>query len=291
MKKRVILAIVTGTPSDEDVLDAAFELSRIYDSHIEVLHPRLDPYLVLASIIDGIQGLGASDIIVGIKQDIDRRNVAARAAFADWSDRHAIETDLDIGKDAVSPASRPTASWRQHDGTYEGAMMQYGRLVDLIVVPQPSVSGSRTQDMIVETALFDTGRPVLCVPRGTRKLDARRVAIMWNGSQQAARAVGDAMPLLVACGSAVVMTAGLNDGPDATDLVERLVMRGIDARTRRIPGSSEATPIALLAALAETQCDLVVMGGYGHNKQREMLLGGVTRHMLAEAKVPMLLAH
>lgn len=291
MKKGVILAVVTGAPADEDVLDVTFELSRIYDSHIEVLHPRLDPYLVLAGIIDGINGLGTSDIIVGIKQDIDRRQMAAQRAFADWSDRHAVRTEFDAGKNITSSNGQPTASWRQHDGTYESAMMQYGRLVDLIVVAQPTVGGSRTQDTIVESALFDTGRPVLCVPRGMKKLDARRVAIMWNGSLQAARAVGDAMPLLAACGSAVVVTAGLSDGPDATELVERLVMRGIDARTRRIPGPSESTPTALLAALADAQCGLVVMGGYGHSKLREMLLGGVTRHMLTEAKVPMLLAH
>jgi nucleotide-binding universal stress UspA family protein len=131
----------------------------------------------------------------------------------------------------------------------------------------------------------------MCIPRGFKDFDTKRVAIMWNGSLQAARAVGDAMPLLSACGNAVVVTAGPSDGPDATELVERLVLRGIEARTRRISTPLESIPSALLAVLEEVKYGLIVMGGYGHSRLREMLLGGVTRQMLAEAKVPVLLAH
>jgi nucleotide-binding universal stress UspA family protein len=291
MKTGVILAVVTGASSDGDVLDATVALSRIYDSHIEVLHPRLDPYHVLAGLIDGINGLGTSDIIVGIRQDIERRCRLAQASFASWIDRHGIRLEPDIGKNITGQSSGPTTSWRQFEGTYEGAMTQYGRLADLIVVSLPDANGNRSQEAIVESALFDTGRPVMCIPRGFKDFDTKRAAIMWNGSLQAARAVGDAMPLLSACGNAVVVTAGPSDGPDATELVERLVLRGIEARTRRISTPLESIPSALLAVLEEVKYGLIVMGGYGHSRLREMLLGGVTRQMLAEAKVPVLLAH
>lgn len=291
MKKGVILAVVTGTVSDPEVLDATLALSRIYDSHIEVLHPRLDPFQILAGLIDGINGLGTSDIVAGIKDDIDRRHQLARAAFAAWKERHGVRLETDIGKSFAGRSETLTTTWRQYEGTYDGAMTQYGRLADLIVLAQPGSGGHPAQDMIVEAALFDTGRPVMCIPSGFRGLDAKRIAIMWNGSQQAARAVGDAMPLLSACGNAVVISAGQSDGPDATELVERLVLRGIEARTKRINASQELTPGALLAALEEISFGLVVMGAYGHCRRREMFLGSVTRHLLAEAKIPILLAH
>ncbi|WP_374650896.1 universal stress protein [Dongia sp.] len=291
MKKGVLLAVVTGTPSDVDVLEAALALSHLYDSHIEVLHPRLDPYRVLAGFIDGINGLGTSDIVAGIRLDIDRRQQVARGAFNAWTAQHGIRQGNEIGKNGAGRGESATSSWRQYEGTYEGAMMQIGRLVDFIVVAQPGPGGRAWQDSVVEAAIFNTGRPVLCVPAGTRNLDSKSVAIMWNGSLEAARAVGAAMPLLSACGSVTVVTAGRSEGADPTDLVERLVVRGIEARTKRIHPAQELTPSALHALIVEGKYGLVVMGGYGHSRLRELVLGGLTRHMLAEAKVPILLAH
>lgn len=286
MKKGIILGVVTGTSSDDDVLEAAFALSRLHASHIEVLHPRLDPYRVLAGFIDGVNGLGTSDIVSGIRQDIERRRQAAQSSFNAWSARHGLRPGADGAK---SPEA--SAAWRDYEGTYEGAMTIHGRLADFIVVAQPKAGARAAQEAVVEAAIFDTGRPVLCVPAGFRELDPKSVAILWNGSLEAARAVGDAMPLLAACGSAVVVTAGQSDGADPTDLVERLVQRGIEARTKRVGTLHDITPRALVDTLNEGRFGLVVMGGYGHTRLREMVLGGLTRQMLTEAKIPVLLAH
>jgi len=290
MKKGIILGVVTGASSDDDVLEAAFALSRLHASHIEVLHPRLDPYRVLAGFIDGVNGLAASDIVTGIRQDIERRRQTARATFNSWTTRHRLRP---VEEGTKSPEA--SAAWRDYEGTYEGAMTLHGRLADFIVVAQPqgqAQPGSRAaQEAVVEAAIFDTGRPVLCVPTGFRELDPKSVAILWNGSLEAARAVGDAMPLLAACGSAVVVTAGQSDGADPTDLVERLVQRGIEARTKRVGTLQDITPRALVETLNEGRFGLIVMGGYGHTRLREMVLGGLTRQMLAEAKIPVLLAH
>lgn len=292
MKKGLILAVVTGGAADSDVLESALAYARLFDSHIEVLHPRLDPYRVLAGFIDGINGLGTSDIVTGIRQDIDRRQHVAHGTFNSWAARHGLRVGTDMAaKSTMASGDQPTASWRLCEGTYEGAMSQYGRLADLMIVAQPNAAGRSAQDAVVEAAIFDTGRPVLCVPAGQRSLDLGSVAILWNGSIEAARAIGQAMPLLCACGNVVVMTGGKCDGVDPRELVERLVLRGIEARTRRINPGEELSPKALIDALGNGRFGLVVMGGYGHTRLREMVLGGLTRHMLAEAKIPVLLAH
>jgi nucleotide-binding universal stress UspA family protein len=291
MKKGVILAVVTGAASDVDVLEAALALSQIHESHIEVLHPRLDPYRVLAGFIDGVNGLATSDIIDGIKQDIDRRHQLAHASYNAWAKEHGLRQGAEPGRNGQNRSAAAAASWRQYEGSYEGAMAQYGRLADFIVVAQPTGGGRSAQDTVIEAAIFDTGRPVLCVPAGLRQLDAKSVAILWNGSLEAARAVGEAMPLLSACGNVVVVTAGQSEGADPIDVVERLVVRGIEARTKRVSATQELTPGILVDVLNEGKFGLVVMGGYGHCRMREMVLGGLTRHMLAEAKIPLLLAH
>ncbi|WP_374378442.1 universal stress protein [Dongia sp.] len=292
MKKGLILAVVTGGAMDSDVLESALAYARLFDSHVEVLHPRLDPYRVLAGFIDGLNGLGTSDIVTGIRQDIDRRQHIAHGTFNGWVARHGLRVGADISESAgPQSGDQPTASWRLGEGTYENAMSQYGRLADLIVVAQPSAAGRSAQDAVVEAAIFDTGRPVLCIPAGQRALDLGSIAILWNGSIEAARAIGQTMPILSAGGNVVVMTGGKCDGVDPRELVERLVLRGIEARTRRVNPGEEFSPTALLDALNNGHFGLVVMGGYGHTRLREMVLGALTRHMLAEAKIPVLLAH
>ncbi len=289
MNKGVILAIVTGSASDTDVLDTALALAGIHDSHIEVLHPRLDPYRLLAGFVDGINSLGTSEIIAGIRHEIDRRQHLAQVGFNAWTAAHGLRVGLGAASAAGSDAA-PTTSWRLHEGTYEDSMTQFGRLADFVVTARPpGVAGA--QDAVVKAAIFGAGRPVLCVPPGYRSLKARSAAILWNGSLEAARAVGCAIPLLNRCADVVVVTAGASDGADPTDLVERLVLRGIEARTRRVSLEQELAPTALLGVVNDGSFDFVVMGGYGHYRLREMILGSLTRDMLAEAKIPVLLAH
>lgn len=288
MKNGVILAALSGVGSDASVLSAALTLSRLCACHVDALHATPDAYQILAGIVDGVAGIATSDMLVGIRQDIERRRTYAHDSFIAWAATNNIVVDH---RPAMDPVSHPTASWRTFDGNSAAAVAQYGRLADLIVVAQPDGTKSGMQEDLLESAIFESGRPVLCVPPKMATLDTKRVALLWNGSLQSARAVGDAMPILESCESVTVVTAGACDGPDALDLVERLVSRGIDAQTKRVSTEHATVQEGLLAAVKSQQVGLVVMGGYGHSKLREMLLGGVTEFMLSESPVPTLLSH
>jgi nucleotide-binding universal stress UspA family protein len=172
------------------------------------------------------------------------------------------------------------------------------RCADLAVVGDPDrESGGADDAALVETAFMDTGRPALVIPQiGVREMPPRRAVVAWDGSREAARAAHDALPLLATTDEVVVLTAGTGRADPAAgrepgaDLVQHLGHHGLTARAKFAQGSASIAELIVEAA-AEEDADLIVMGGYGHSRLREMMLGGVTRHMLERMALPVLIAH
>lgn len=176
---------------------------------------------------------------------------------------------------------------------------QFGRIArrfDLCVVAQPGSEGAAVAKMIVEGALFDSGRPVIVVPyiqTAPFKLD--RLMICWDGSRPAVRAIADAMPLLALARRAEVVIvadkAEKEDELDGIDIGQHLARHGIDATINRIIRDDIDVAGVLLSHAADSGADLMVMGGYGHSRVREFILGGVTRSMLRSMTAPVLMSH
>jgi nucleotide-binding universal stress UspA family protein len=144
--------------------------------------------------------------------------------------------------------------------------------------------------------LAESARPVIVVP-GIQREPARfeRIVAGWDGSPAAARALGDAAPLLeraehveiVATNSALALQLVVSGGER---LVRRLVRLGVDASFRRIPGDGDPANV-LLSHAADVSADMIVSGGYGHSRIREAILGGVTRTLLGSMTVPVFMSH
>ena len=133
---------------------------------------------------------------------------------------------------------------------------------------------------------------MLAPPEPPTKI-GRRIAIAWNGGAQSARAVGCAMPLLQAADGVTVLTAATSATPAAAAerLAQHLAWHHVATTTQVVHPGSDAVGHALLNAAKADGCDLLVLGGYGHSRMREMIMGGVTRYMLAHADLPVLMAH
>jgi nucleotide-binding universal stress UspA family protein len=180
-----------------------------------------------------------------------------------------------------------------------GAGEQFGRIArrfDLAVVGQAEPETSTIDDIIAETTLFESGRPMIVVPyiqKGPLKLD--KVMVCWDGSRQAARAIGDAMPLLTKAGKVeIVIIAdepGKQDEIAGADMGQHLARHGLRVDLERIPRGDVDVADALLSYAADSGADFMVMGGYGHSRLREFVLGGVTRSILRSMTVPVLMAH
>jgi nucleotide-binding universal stress UspA family protein len=180
-----------------------------------------------------------------------------------------------------------------------GAGQQFGRIArrfDLAVVGQAEPETGTIENIIAETTLFESGRPLIIVPyiqKSPLKLD--KVMLCWDGSRQAARAIGDAMPLLTKAGRVeVVIIAddpGKQDEIEGADMGQHLARHGLKVQLQRIPRGDVDVADALLSHAADSGADFMVMGGYGHSRLREFVLGGVTRSIFRSMTVPILMTH
>jgi nucleotide-binding universal stress UspA family protein len=179
------------------------------------------------------------------------------------------------------------------------AAEQFGRMArrfDLAVIGQPDPDAVAPEDLIIEAALFASGRPTLVVPYiHTKGFAVDRVMVCWDGSRNAARAIGDAMPVLArARTTEVVIVASeraKSDEVPGADIAQHLARHGLKVELERIVATDGDVASTLLSHAADASADLIVMGGYGHSRLREFILGGVTRGILGAMTVPVLMSH
>jgi nucleotide-binding universal stress UspA family protein len=192
-----------------------------------------------------------------------------------------------------------SAETRILDATFGGAatvFAQIARRFDLAVVGQAQREGGASDELVVEGALFESGRPLVVVPYiQKRGLTLERVLACWDGGRTAARAIGDAMPFLERAKAVdIVIVAEERKGGDeinGANMGEHLALHGVTANVKRIAKGDLAIEDVLLSYAADSGADFMVMGGYGHSRLREFILGGVTRGILASMTVPVMMSH
>ena len=201
--------------------------------------------------------------------------------------------------DVAARRAKVSAATRVFTASLLGAPDVFGPLArrfDISVVGQPGPNEIAPEDLIIEAALFDSGRPVIVVPyihKEPLKLD--RVMVCWDGSREAARALGDAMPLLRRVGAVdvVVVTTERpkSDEIPGADVAQMLAHHGLKVELQRIGGPATDVANIILNHASDTATDLIVMGAYGHSRLREFVLGGTTRAMLTSMTAPVLMSH
>jgi nucleotide-binding universal stress UspA family protein len=176
-------------------------------------------------------------------------------------------------------------------------LSRLARRFDLSVFMQSEPNGVDNDDMI-EASLFDSGRPLIVVPyiqKEGLKLD--HVVCCWDGSRAAARAVNDGLPLLVKAATVdllIVVNEKTNTPPNeirGVEMAKHLARHDVKVQIVTIPAADIDVSKAILSYVADISGTLIVMGGYGHPKLRELILGGVTRDMLKSMTVPVFMSH
>lgn len=272
---RSILVPVHDAAMLQAALPRARRLAERLGATVEVLHVHAVPLGRLPTG-DGVPASTLRRRMAAAEQTEDRRMEEVRALV------EAATAD-----DPAGAAVR----WRVVEGAEDVALAHHGRLADLIVLSRPPGHGAAPDGALLNAALMETGRPVLLLPPAGDDLMPARIAVAWDGSLQAARALSEAMPLLAAAQAVTVLRiADSADDRLAQEAAQHLARHGVavTARTLRVTGSVADT---LRGAVIEAGADLLVMGAYGHGRLRERVLGGVTRSLLTAAPVPVLLAH
>jgi len=196
-------------------------------------------------------------------------------------------------------ARRHSAGHRLIEASLGGAAAMFGRVArrfDLAVVAQVDPGRTEPDDLFIEAALFDSGRPVVVVPyiqKDGLKLD--RVLLCWDASRSASRAIADAMPFLRRGKTIdVVMVTDDRDIDDelpGSEIGEHLARHGLAVEVNRLVAGDLDVASMILSYAADCAADFIVMGGYGHSRLREFILGGVTRSILEQMTAPTLMSH
>lgn len=194
-----------------------------------------------------------------------------------------------------------TGEWRISEGRSGQMIALHARYADLVVVGQPHDPAAREMertDDVVVTALMSSGRPVLAVPYvGTFATVGDHVLVAWNASREATRAVNDAMPILQTAAKVTVLAinprTGIREHGDvpSADIALHLARHGVKAEAAHTVADRIPDGEALLSYAADIGADLIVAGGYGHSRARELVFGGVTQTLLREMTVPIFLSH
>jgi nucleotide-binding universal stress UspA family protein len=179
--------------------------------------------------------------------------------------------------------------WTDIDGIAELVVEERGQRADYLVMEQPTRHDYGTSWHALRVALFTTDRPVLVVPARSSATFGRRVAIAWRDDGRATKAVLAALRCLTQAERVFVLAGTRGDA--APQMPAILAEHGIAAELHALPIGAGTFGVALLDKAHQLGADVLVMGAYQHSPLRQLLLGGVTRHMLTHADLPLLLRH
>ena len=288
MSMRVIFAPLTGRKSDEAVFATSGATAKRFKAHVDAVFLRTDPREAIPYLGEGMSGALVEEFIQRAEEENVSQSHKARAAFDAWRGRDSITL-------AESPTGADTAtcSWREITGSADRNIEACGRLADLVVAARNAAEGTVENEVAFEAALMHSGRPLLLAAPTPPATLGDRVLIAWNGSAEAARAVGAALPFLKSAVAVTAITANEEGKPVTTgDALSRyLAWHGIAVQARSVAQDGRNIGELLLDAAAKDNADMLVMGAYSHSRLREYVLGGATRHILDEGNIPVFMAH
>ena len=282
MALKDILVHLDGTPRSAVRLELAAGLAVRHGAHLTGLHvidiPSVNYFYGAAM---PFVPANPEDIVDRIRAEAMAAAGPVEAAFRDCLRRNAIEGE-----------------WRTAEGILPVTVGLHARYADLCVVGQPNAYEPQDADGVTVAAVMTSGRPVLAVPfAGEFPTVGERVLVAWNASREAARALHDALPLLIGAKQVTVLAinphrgiGGDGDVP-AADIALHLARHGLKAEAAHTVAKDISDGEALLSYAADLGADLSVAGAYGHSRARELVFGGVTQTLIAEMTAPVLLSH
>lgn len=286
---RTILACLSDADTAPATLGLALLVGRDHAAHVEALHVRIDPASAVPLVGEGMSGAMVEEMLSVAERQATERAQGIRTLFDQICSSQGI-----VRMEAPSAELQLSAHWREEVGREEEVLADVGRLTDLVVIARPKPESDVPSVMTLNAALMESGRPLLLAPPTQPTSVGRKVAVFWNGSIEASRAVAAALPFLAKAETVVILSAREEEATSPGELVKYLAWHGISASKHCFAvGSAGGTQVAqtLLDEAVTRGADLVVMGAYTHSRLRQLILGGVTRHVLHYANLPVLLCH
>jgi nucleotide-binding universal stress UspA family protein len=290
MGYRRLLLPLTGTAAGEAALATALDVARVWNAHLHCLHVRVDARDVAPLAGEGLSGAMIEEMMAATERESGERAGRVRQLFDRFA---AVHGDLVLATDPNTALKTPgvTISFETISGREEDVVAQQSRLFDMAVVPHPEAEADVSSSDALHAVLFDSGRPVLIAPRVAPKTIGTRVAVAWNGSAESAAAVAAALPWLHRAQAVRILCSDdyQRRGPGAEGIRAYLRWHGIEAEVVPFKPATREVGAGLLGAARDFGADLMCQGAYSHSRLRQLILGGVTRHVLENADLPVLM--
>ena len=277
MSLKDIIVHVDDTPSSKARINISAQLASEHDAHLVGL------YVIPAGYLQSMYPHELPEAVLDVERKRQQENAeAAEQLFLET-------TKLNAG----------TSEWRCEKGSALEAIQQHARYSDLVVVGQSDPERKKSNfEELPENLILSASAPVLVIPNETKfNSIGHRALVAWDGSVQATRAIQQALPLLEKSERVTVFAVnpkqtknGHGEIPCA-DMCLHLARHGIKADAQAITANDVDVSELLETRAMREEADLLVMGAYGHSRFRELMLGGVTAHMLNHATRPVLMAH
>ncbi|WP_287990128.1 universal stress protein [Acidiphilium sp.] len=290
MAIRKILLPLAGVASARAALGTALMLGARWRAHVHALHVRTDTRDVAPLAGEGLSGAMIEEMMATTEKEGNTEARALSALFDAETAAHGIAVGAPV-RDASGAVGQASAWFSSIVGREEELVASEARLSDLIVVPHPKSAEEVASADALHAVLFDSGRPALIAPVEPAEMIGSRIAIAWNGTAESASAVASVLPWL--SGAQQVRIFHSNDyqrqGPAADQLASYLELHGIAADITEFRAIDRSAGPGLLSAVTEFGADLLAMGAYSHSRLRQLILGGVTRHVLEHARLAVLM--
>ena len=287
MTIKTILLPIRESSTASSLMETSISMAIRNDAHLDLLYVQNDPEHLIPF---GTLGLSASmreTILESATTAAAQQGNELKQIFLDLCERYQVNV-----KPRGTNIGKPTADFLVRSGRRDDLIGKYGRLADLIIVPQPTKTTPPPSSF--EAALRESGRPVLMVQRG-KVLDVpgKRLAIGWNSSKEAAQAMATMLDNLKRADKVFILTSEKRlQGPvNADEVCTYLNCHGVTAETATFSTKGQSTGEALLAKSRELACDRLIVGGYSRPRIRDVIMGGVTGYLLAKADMPVILVH
>jgi len=270
MSFKTLLTYWDGEAASSNRVEAAVALARMFDAHLNI-------------------------VAFGYEPDIP--SYAPAAAMTDFYGRAREDAEAMVKEaEAFLETADVKAEARSAVSTYSGLAFTFGamaRFADLVVLDQPyGATYEEAAVNLLEGAMLDGDAPALICPRPMQNRPAT-VLIGWNDSREALRAVRRSLPFLIQADRVeiAIVEPGRSEATPGEDLALMLARHGVPVEVNPLAKTTETTSAALRQRAIDLDADLMVMGAYGHSRFREYVLGGVTREILEDVPVPVLMAH
>ena len=285
---KFMMVPVTDTDEGWRALRVALMVARRFDGHADAVFIQPHTEVEVREFLPGVD----KDLRVQLL-DRAREQMAAHIRQAhNTFDEIAALFDVAV-QDEPQAAGPPSATWQVNEGQMPDIVSMRASVYDAVIFAHPVGKAHGDWRPSVEAALFSAGRPVLIAPSSDIGSVGETVLVGWNRSAQSAHAMIGAMPFLTRASRVVILSVatGAKEGPSPQDAARLLAWHGITAEVEEIAPEEGPVAATILAKGRQVGADLVVIGAYSHSRFREIILGGVTQHVLRHAEVPVLMAH